>query len=402
MAPYAHSQSTQRPSSALQYTSANVRYPQYTAQNMSSAFVATAGNAQFAMNPMSLDTRSKSLTSSNPNTAVPYKYLGSCTQAVVAPIGSNRIDTTVPYKMNSAFVATTGDARFARNPISLDALSNSSPIGSSTSRPIGSLTSLSSMGSLPSESIAAQNLPAPQNSASLRQPIAKDNIQLVSLGCACGTKLAFQEMGRSAESLPFDSITTTSEGLLNFLRSGFQGFFNIERKAEKNVNGASITAFRSRQHGFWHDDPTQAATQEKYNRRFKRMQAISAHSQPVLFVRLAASSEEIGTVDQLLSQLISQFGPESLLLLIIDCQGANASGQCSVKGFDNLLIHYLNAVDGVNKFCEPIDAALDWAAAKPVRCVQVKDLADAQHLAVPVTPGYYGMGGMGAFEGIPE
>merc|ERR1719401_2012366 len=105
MAPYAHSQSTQRPSSALQYTSANVRYPQYTAQNMSSVFVATTGDAQFAMNPMSLDTLSKSLTSLNP-------------------------DTTVPYKMNSVFVATTGDARFAMNPISFDALSNSSPIGS--------------------------------------------------------------------------------------------------------------------------------------------------------------------------------------------------------------------------------------------------------------------------------
>jgi hypothetical protein len=226
----------------------------------------------------------------------------------------------------------------------------------------------------------------------------------VSLGCACGIKLAFKEMGRGAETLPFDWITTTSDGILDFLRSGFQGFFNFERKAGKDVGGTSITAFRSKQHGFWHDDPTLAATHEKYNRRFKRMQAISAHSQPVLFVRLAATSEEIRTVDQFVSQLTSQFGPNAHLLLIIDCQDANAPGPCTVKGLDNLLIHYLSGLSGCgfSKFCGPIDTALDWAAKKPVRCHQVQDLAAAHHLAKPVTPGYYGMGGMGAFEGIPE
>jgi hypothetical protein len=254
------------------------------------------------------------------------------------------------------------------------------------------------------ESVATSNLPAPQQGATLQQSIAKDDIQLVSLGCACGPKLAFNEMGRGAATLPFDWITTTSGGILDFLRSGFQGFFDFESKTEKDVGGITITAFRAKQHSFWHDDPTLADTHEKYNRRFERMQAISAHSQPVLFVRLAATSEEIQSVDQLVNQLISQFGPYARLLLIIDCQGANAiiSGLCSVKGIPNLFIHYLSGGDGVNKFCEPIDAALDWAAEKPVRCVQVKDLADAQCLAVPATPGYYGMGGIGAFEGIPD
>jgi hypothetical protein len=209
-------------------------------------------------------------------------------------------------------------------------------------------------------------------------------------------------LGRGAATLPFDWVTTTSDGVLGFLRSGFQGFFDFERKAEKDVGGINITAFRSKQHGFWHDDPTLEETREKYNRRFARMLATDAQSQPVLFVRLAATSEEIRSVDELSSHLISQFGPLACLLLIVDLQGANAPGPCTVKGLDNLLIHYINGGSGITKFCDPIDIALDWAACKPVRSTQVQDLRAAWNLAKPVNPGYYGMGGMPAFEGIPE
>jgi hypothetical protein len=232
--------------------------------------------------------------------------------------------------------------------------------------------------------------------------VSKDTIQLVSLGCACGPKLAFKEMGRGAETLPFDWITTTSDGVLGFLKSGFHGFFDFERKVEKDGGGIKITAFRSKYHGFWHDDPTLDETHEKYHRRFARMLSIDTHKQPVLFVRLAATSEEIRTVDQFLGQLTSQFGPHAYLLLIIDCQGANACGPCLVKGLDNLLIHYLEGGNGVTKFCEPVDNALGWVANKQTQCAQVEDLAAALNLARPVTPGYYGMGGMPAFEGVPE
>merc|ERR1719401_534533 len=149
---------------------------------MSSVFVATTGDAQFAMNPMSSDTLSKSLLPFTP-------------------------DTTLPHKMNSFFVATTGGAQSAMNPISLDALSNSTRSIASTTGSLSSLSPSSTFGSLTSESMAAQNLPEPQAAASLRQSIAKDDIQLVSLGCACAIKMAFKEMGRGAETLPFDWIT---------------------------------------------------------------------------------------------------------------------------------------------------------------------------------------------------
>merc|ERR1712194_252783 len=97
-----------------------------------------------------------------------------------------------------------------------------------------------------------------------------------------------------------------------------------------------------------------------------------------------------------------QFGSQAVLLLLIDCQGSEALGPCTVGGLDNLLVHYLNGANGTTKFCEPIKNALDWAARLPTRAVQLRDLAAAAAVAKPVTPGFYGMGGIPAFEGVPE
>merc|ERR1740138_962552 len=191
-------------------------------------------------------------------------------------------------------------------------------------------------------------------------------------------------MGLDAESLPFDWITTTADGVLEFLKTGFQGFFEFDRKVQKDVGGVNITAFRSKRHAFWHDDPTDESMREKYQRRVSRIMAIDANTKPVLFVRLAATSEEIRTMSNFVGQLTSQFGPQAKLLLLIDCQGSEALGPCTVGGLDNLLIHYLNGTSGTDKFCEPIKNALDWAARLPTRCVQLRDLAAASAAAKPV------------------
>lgn len=231
---------------------------------------------------------------------------------------------------------------------------------------------------------------------------SNDSVQVISLGCACGPKMAFQDMGMGAATLPFDWVTTTAEGVMDFLRTGFKGFFDFDRKVEKNVQGHNITAFRSRRHGFWHDDPTQQSTREKYQRRIARLMATDARTQPVLFVRLAATSDELRTADVFAKTLQSQFGPRAMLLLIIDCQPANAPGACTVAGIDNLLIHYLPGASGTDKFCGPIRNAVDWAANRPSQCKQLGNMAAAIGTASPVTPGFYGMGGIPAFEGIPE
>merc|ERR1719326_241609 len=112
-------------------------------------------------------------------------------------------------------------------------------------------------------------------------------IPLVSLGCSCGPKMAFDELGRGAETLPFDWMCTTIEGVIGFLSTDFQGFFqyNSQENAHLPESGTRITVFRSTRHSWWHDDPNDPATQEKYNRRIQRLNSMKAFNEPILFVR---------------------------------------------------------------------------------------------------------------------
>jgi hypothetical protein len=230
----------------------------------------------------------------------------------------------------------------------------------------------------------------------------KDSIPLVSLGCACGPKLAFKELGRGAETLPFDWIATTADGVIEFLTTGFQGFFDFTRKIEKEVAGAQLTVFRSHRHSFWHDDPNDASMRERYQRRIARLFSMDARTRPVLFVRLLANTEELALVEKLSDKLTEKFGHNAMLLVIVDCQTSNAVGPCIIEGLNNVLIHYLTGGDGYEKFCDPIDNALNWAARRPTRCVKVPTLKAACVLATPGQSGNYGMGGIPSFEGIPD
>merc|ERR1712048_812828 len=53
-----------------------------------------------------------------------------------------------------------------------------------------------------------------------------DHVRLVSLGCMCAPKLSFQQLGRGAETLPFDWVRSRMEGVLHFIRSDFEDFFD--------------------------------------------------------------------------------------------------------------------------------------------------------------------------------
>merc|ERR1712232_1452296 len=102
-----------------------------------------------------------------------------------------------------------------------------------------------------------------------------DHVRLVSLGGYCGPKLSFQKLGRGAETLPFDWLRTRMEGILHFLRSDFDGFFEWSSTAS---GGGAITMYRSQYHSFWHDDPNDAGMRERYTRRIKRFWEIDANT----------------------------------------------------------------------------------------------------------------------------
>merc|ERR1719476_178096 len=53
---------------------------------------------------------------------------------------------------------------------------------------------------------------------------AAGDVQLVSLGCSCAPKLSFKDIGRGAETLPFDWSRTKVEALLHFIDKDFANF----------------------------------------------------------------------------------------------------------------------------------------------------------------------------------
>lgn len=231
---------------------------------------------------------------------------------------------------------------------------------------------------------------------------AAGRIPLVSLGCSCGPKLSFKDIGRGAETLPFDWARTTVEALISFISKDFEGFFSTANSYIKytDENGAEWSAFRSPTHSFWHDDPFVPAMRERYTRRIKRLFSTDARTNPVLFVRSVAQTSEISLTGELLELLLQKFGSQSKLLLMVDFQGADAAGPCLVNGLDNLLIYFFDTASKKSRtapYAEPLDLALNWVIGQQINARKLPDLAAAAALAVPSTWGMYGAGGVPAF-----
>lgn len=232
--------------------------------------------------------------------------------------------------------------------------------------------------------------------------VATGSVPLVSLGCSCGPKLSFKDIGRGAETLPFDWARTRVEALLTFLSTDFEGFFDTacNKVQYSDENGTPWTAFRSAIHSFWHDDPFVPAMRERYTRRINRLLSIDARSSPVLFVRSVAQTTEILRTGELLGLLLEKFGPQAKLLLIVDFQGAAAAGPCVVKGVENLLIYFFDTASAASTrapYAKPLALALNWVTGQPTTVGLLPDLHTAHALAQPSTWGMYGAAGVPAF-----
>ncbi|CAE6955900.1 ACP5 [Symbiodinium natans] len=235
-----------------------------------------------------------------------------------------------------------------------------------------------------------------------------EQIMLVSLGCFCGPKLSFKNIGRGAETLPFDWMRTRHEGLVHFLRndwgkrSNWNGFFDFNSK--KVVPGCNMTTYRSYYHSFWHDDPTDPGMHERYLRRINRFNKIDAKSRPVLFVRTIPTTEELKDVPELLNLLRKRHGEQAYLLLIIDFQ-KTADGPAVVEGMDNIMVHYMAGSKHVNQeglpappYGEAVNLALDWIVGRPVGVMQFDSWDTIMKCADRTDWGLNGLGGLYAFE----
>lgn len=239
------------------------------------------------------------------------------------------------------------------------------------------------------------------------------HVQLISLGCYCGPKLTFQKIGRGAETLPFDWLRTSLDGVLHMLRTNFQGFF--EYTSRLPVPGYEpMVIYRGKLHSFWHDNPDEESMHERYTRRIARLYGMSSkdrrkgqETHPTLFVRVAASTDELPRIQELLDELTSIFGKEVFLLLILNWQ-VSFIGFASLSSIPNLLVYFADSsihdrekqtVPGA-PYAAAVQSGLQWAAGRPVKSVVFSELNLLLTKVDRNSWGYTGMGGLAAFECI--
>jgi hypothetical protein len=237
-----------------------------------------------------------------------------------------------------------------------------------------------------------------------------DHVQLVSLGCMCAPKLSFQQLGRGAETLPFDWMRSRLEGILHFMRSDFQGFYDyttVKAGCGRTEESPGMTMFRSKYHSFWHDNPDDEGMREKYTRRIARFQGIDAREKPVLFVRAANSTDELCLAAEVAGELARRFGSRAQLLLIVDFQHL-VTGPISVEELpDNLLIYFHKKEDREPAFApymKPVKEGLLWAAgcSQAQAATRFGSLKDLVKVTSPEDWGYRAHGDVDAFEPLPE
>lgn len=229
-------------------------------------------------------------------------------------------------------------------------------------------------------------------------------VRLVSLGCYCGPKLSFQKMGRGAETLPFDWMRTRLDGLLHFMRSDFDGFFDFVTQTPVPGTDGGMVAYRAPLHSFWHDDPRDASMHERYTRRIARFQGIDASSSAVLFVRVAGDTSEVRRAPELLHELESRFGAQAHLLLVLNFQ-EGTTGPALIQEHGNLMVNLLDAKAHMrgsscfgHPYVDPVLTALNWVVGRETEARRYATLQEVEQLATPTDWGERGLGGIAAFE----
>lgn len=232
-----------------------------------------------------------------------------------------------------------------------------------------------------------------------------DGIALISLGCFCGPKLTFQQLGRGSETLPFDWIRSSFDGLLHFIKTDFESFFNYTTRRE--MPNTHMVMYRSHLHSFWHDNPDSEEMRVKYRRRIARLVGFKNTKSPLLFVRAISSMDELSRAGELLQALKEHFGMQACLLLIADFQ-RETLGAITVENQEDLLVYFLGAADRgpegtMAPYGRPTKIAIDWVKGEAFEAGCVSNLPSLRALANPTTAvdlAHFGVAD-GAFEPAP-
>lgn len=211
---------------------------------------------------------------------------------------------------------------------------------------------------------------APSSTWFTRRTQALQRLRVVSLGSFCSMKMSIQKVGLAEEHLPFDWVRSSLKGIRHFVGNGFDGFFSVATKHIVPVS--NLTMYRSEYVSFWHDDITQQQARQKLERRIERFFALQDDPRELLFLRSAATTDELSEMEAVHAVLAAKFGRRSdgtprrvMLGLVLDGQAAFAGPFLNRRCPDIAIITY--PVNGDTQagptFCDAVGAFVEWGLA---------------------------------------
>jgi len=177
--------------------------------------------------------------------------------------------------------------------------------------------------------------------------------------------------------MPFDWMRVSFDGLLHFMASDFENFFDYTTR--RPVPDSKMVMYRSHLHSFWHDVPDSDEVKEKYRRRINRFNELGQRGKQLVFVRSIVCAQEIARADELLSALRSRFGESACLVLISDWQ-KEFSGPFMVEGHEDLLVYFQEGKGVQAPYVQAVEFALKWVSGDPVETQCVSDLENLSSL----------------------
>ena len=94
-------------------------------------------------------------------------------------------------------------------------------------------------------------------------------MNFISIGGWCGTKIALRDLGLfNEQSLPFDDVRSSIEGIIDCIENNFENYFPKEiKRDDRRIN---YTAFTGEHFAFYHHNLLDKSVIESLQRKFKR------------------------------------------------------------------------------------------------------------------------------------
>lgn len=151
--------------------------------------------------------------------------------------------------------------------------------------------------------------------------------KLVSLGGWCGPALILGKLGLRTEAYPFDFSRVTLDGVIHFVRHGFdEGFYPPGPPPYKPECVGIWVLFRGRHTAFAHFDLNDEKVKQGFKRKFERWEHMLATSaEPVTFFRTVTArnpKEELSRIGEL-ERSISDRNPNLDFRIVVSVHDQN-------------------------------------------------------------------------------